>query len=413
MGESFLRGILRYIKPVPSGIIYDTDLDKNGFPWLTSSLVLLNSIIFFTVSERLLKAGIFPPIGDPSTFHVIISVFTSTFLHADFTHLLFNMIFLWTFGSVLEPRVGALHFITVYVLAIVVSHVVCIVMLNVQSDYLNSADLLGEFHSLGASGAISGIIGLFAVRCFYARVKVSFPVFIFPFISTSLILQGTIIIGIYFAMDIAGSVKQFEINSPPINYWAHVGGYFAGFFMGYILKLYKPALAEALSVKAERLKESSTNKENATKLYNDILKQDPSNEAALKYFFSLNQYNPLKAEPYYVRIIQVLIKKDFPRSLELFKEHYPNFINALPGDALLQFGLYYYKNADLEKARPCLELASDKVGPWQAKAMLTLGMTFEGLGNKLYAKDIFKNVMKRYPDSVFHVEAKTMISKLL
>ena len=58
---------------------------------------------------------------------------------------------------------------------------------------------------------------------------------------------------------------------------------------------------------------------------------------------------------------------------------------------LLRFGLHFFNNADVQKARTCLEMASEKEGVWQAKAMITLGQTFKGLGNKLYAERFFNH----------------------
>ena len=106
------------------------------------------------------------------------------------------------------------------------------------------------------------------------------------------------------------------------------------------------------------------------------------------------------------------MKKDFTQALELFNEHFPHFLNALTGDVLLRFGLYFFKNADLEKARPCLEFATEKEGIWQAKAMITLAQTFEGLGNEQYAKKLYNNVANCYRNSVFHKEAKTRLAHL-
>jgi hypothetical protein len=316
------------------------------------------------------------------------------------------MIFLWAFGSAIETRIGALHFITVYFICIFASNVFDIVLLNIQSDFLKSAKILGGYHSLGASGAISGIMGLFVVRCFFARLSVSVPFFFLPFISLPIRVQGTLLIGIFFAMDLSGSMSQFVEDSSQIDYWAHVGGYLTGFALGYLMRLHIKASEESIKVKAERLNQKHGISENTTDSYTDILKKEPENEPALRYFFELHKYNHTKAESYFVRLIQVLTKKEFKQALELFNEHFPNFLNELPGDVLFRLGLYFFKNADLYKARTCLEFASEKEGIWQAKAMITLAQIFESIGNDKYAKSLYNNIANRFTNSVFEKEAK-------
>jgi membrane associated rhomboid family serine protease len=109
IGESFFGDLWRFIKPLPSGIVYSNDLKNDGIPWITLSIVLLNCFIFITLTEPFIDDWVFPPYGDFSTIQIIISVFTSAFLHADFSHLFGNMVFLWAFGSAVETRVGAIR----------------------------------------------------------------------------------------------------------------------------------------------------------------------------------------------------------------------------------------------------------------------------------------------------------------
>jgi len=411
-GKSFFAGLLRHLRPIPSGMIYDTDLKTQNIPWVTATLVISNTFLFFLLPEEIVELGLFPPLGDPSMLHIAVSVFTSAFLHADFSHLAGNMIFLWVFGSATESRVGSLRFLFVYTVCIIASNVLDIVLLNLQVNYLNSTIEMGNYHSLGASGAIAGITGLFVVRCFFARVTVSFPFFFLPFVSVPLRIQAMLLISIYFALDLSGSIGQFEADGSQIDYWAHVGGYLGGFLMGYLMGLHKEAKNEALKVKARRYSSAPNNNKNTSTLYQEILDKEPENEEALKYFFNIHKYNPAKAEQYYTRIIRLLIRRNFRQALALFDEHFPNFLNALPGDILLRFGLHFFNNADLEKARTCLEIASEKKGAWQPKAMISLAQTFEGLGNKRYARQLYEDVLKSFPNSAFYNEAASILKTI-
>jgi len=213
--------------------------------------------------------------------------------------------------------------------------------------------------------------------------------------------------GFFFAKDITGSVAQFGWwLFPGINYWAHVGGYLGGFLIGYFMRLYREASWEALQVKAKRFSQKSLRKKDATRLYGDILRQEPENEQALRYFF--HHYLPLqpeKAGSYYACLMNVLVKKDFSKALDLFQEHFPSFMNALPGKILLQLGIHFYRNFNLEKAMTCFQLASEKEGPWQAKALFSLGITFEEMNHPFEAKKLFENVAERFPYTPFHKPA--------
>jgi len=408
--RTFTGSIFHYLVPIPPALIFSTDLKRNSFPSVTAIIIIINGIIYAFASKEIVNLFAFPPYGNPSYIDILISIFVSAFLHADFSHFAGNMIFFWVFGSTLEPRVGWLRYLLLYFLCIIASNIIVISLLIFQYVQLDSIYAINNFHSIGASGAIAGIMGIFVVRCFFARISVSFPFFFFPFLSLSFKFQGILLISLFFAIDISGSVEQFGNNFIRINYWSHVGGYLGGFMLGYIMKLHLAASKEAVHAKAERYSKEPAKKASALKIYKDILKKEPENEAALKYFFNLCRFNQERAGLYYVRLIQVLIKKDFQKAVELVRENFPNFISALPGQALFRLGTHFYQNYDFNKARFCLELASTKEGPWQAKATFSLGLTFEKVGSIDRAKMQFKEVAKRFPDSPFFKLAKEKLA---
>ncbi len=109
-GESIIRSFFSSIKPIPGGFIFGTNLKMKSFPWVTASLICSNTFLFFVLSSEAVNTGTFFPHGNPSFVHILLSVFSSAFLHSDFSHLVGNMIFLWVFGSILESRVGSSRF---------------------------------------------------------------------------------------------------------------------------------------------------------------------------------------------------------------------------------------------------------------------------------------------------------------
>jgi len=194
--------IFHYLVPIPPALIFSTDLRRNSFPRVTTIIIIINGIVFAFASRKTINLFAFPPHGDPSYIDILISVFTSAFLHADFSHFAGNMIFLWVFGSAIEPRIGSLRYLLFYFLCIISSKLIVISLLIFQSAQLDSTYVLGNFHSIGASGAIAGIMGIFVVRCFFARISVSLPFFLIPFLSFSFKIQGVLLISLFFAIDI-------------------------------------------------------------------------------------------------------------------------------------------------------------------------------------------------------------------
>ena len=159
--RTFTGSIFHYLVPIPPGLIFSTDLKRNSFPRITAIIIIINGIIYAFASREIVNLFAFPPHGDPSYIHILISVFTSAFLHANFTHLAGNMIFLWVFGSTLEPRIGSLRYFLLYFLCIIASNIIVISLLIFQYVKLDSIYAINNFHSIGASGAIAGIMGIF------------------------------------------------------------------------------------------------------------------------------------------------------------------------------------------------------------------------------------------------------------
>jgi len=407
---SLLGSFWKHLKPIPPGIVYDTDLKRASLPHMTLVLAIFNIIGYFCIPSHFVDKLVFLPSGDPSFPQIIASAFTSAFLHGSVSHLAGNMLFLWVFGSALEPRIGLKRFVLGYLSAIVCSNLIVTALLFTKYVISKSPEVFTSFHSLGASGAISGIMGIFVIRCFFARVSISFPLLFLPHVSIPLNVQAVVLIGIFFSFDISGSYKQYESELVRINYWAHVGGYLGGFLISYVMKLHREAAWEAARVKARRYSENVYRTKDATNLYRKILAEEPCNEEALEYFLKLHQFEEEKEKTYYIQLLHVLLKKNFPKAIELFTDHFPKYISELPGQILLQLGCHFFENADLNKARICLEMAASKTGPWQAKSMIQLAKTFEAIGNLDRAKSMFEEIIRKYPETHFSRTAEGKVS---
>jgi membrane associated rhomboid family serine protease len=145
----------------------------------------------------------------------LVTLFTSMFLHAGWLHLLGNMLYLWVFGNNVEDTLGRPRFIAFYVLggvAAMATQSAVTLMYGTQAD--------ASIPNLGASGAISAVLGAYFVLHPHGRVLTYvFPFFIFP-------LPAVIFLGIYFVMQafVGGLSFVGAQESGGVAYFAHIGG---------------------------------------------------------------------------------------------------------------------------------------------------------------------------------------------
>jgi len=147
------------------------------------------------------------------------SLVTSMFLHEGWIHLIGNMWFLWVFGSHIEDVMGAPRFLAFYLSCGVTSSVVQLAM-----------TLHSPIPTLGASGAIAGVMGAFLVL--YPRVRVSTLLIIIIFITTVEIPAAFMLIYWFAIQLINGLFASGTFNDSGGTAWfAHVGGFLAGLFL--------------------------------------------------------------------------------------------------------------------------------------------------------------------------------------
>lgn len=411
-GKSLTRGFFKYIKPMPSGVIYGSDIEEKGFPYVTLILIIINTTLFFILPDKVVDQFVFFPHGEPNIAQIILSIFSSAFLHGDAEHIAYNMLFLLVLGSTIEPRIGMIRFLKSYIICIIFSQLFLVIMLFYRNANYNKALAITDYHSLGASGAIAGLMGMFAVRCYFGKMKFSLPVFFMPLLSIPFKVNALFIICVFFALDLKGSVKQLNQNIG-VNYWAHVGGYLSGFVMAYCMNLHKDAAEESVPVKAKQASQHYYKKGEAVHLYKEILQNDPDNEEALdflmrNYILTVQE----KAKSYYLRLMNILLKNKLSKAFELFNEYFPLYIRCIPCDALVRFGSNYYNQYDYKKAKHCFEIASENNSPWQAKALLSYAETLEAIGNIEGAQNELLKLIELFPDSIFEKAAKDKLNYL-
>jgi membrane associated rhomboid family serine protease len=144
---------------------------------------------------------------------------TNTFLHGGFLHIISNMWTLYIFGPSLEDRLGPGRFLALYLIAGVAASATHAVF-NANSP----------IPALGASGAIAGVIGAYAVRFPYAWVRVLVLIVIFPLFFD---IPAVLFAGFWFFMQVMQGAGEFLMPSAGggIAWWAHIGGFLTGLFL--------------------------------------------------------------------------------------------------------------------------------------------------------------------------------------
>jgi len=157
---------------------------------------------------------------------IYLTILSAMFMHAGFAHLFFNLLFLWIFGDNVENRFGALTFLGFYLACGVAATVAQIAL-----------DPDGVIPNLGASGAISGVLGAYLVLFPRNRVKTLFFWYIIS-------VPAVVAIGLWIALQLVsgyGAVMVAEETVGGVAYGAHIGGFFAGLLVALVLRLVIPA----------------------------------------------------------------------------------------------------------------------------------------------------------------------------
>jgi len=204
--------------------IGDDDSSRRSVPVVTYALILLNALFFFvelsggepfiqqwSVVPRRLVAN---PASDLPT------VFTSMFMHAGWLHLFGNMLYLWIFGDNVEDTFGHVKFLIFYLLCGIAATFAQLVF-SMNSSVPN----------LGASGAIAGVLGAYILLFPRGQVRVLMGRGIIP-------LPALVVIGFWIVLQLVSGIGSVSnaAESGGVAYMAHIGGFFAGIVLTFLLR---------------------------------------------------------------------------------------------------------------------------------------------------------------------------------
>jgi membrane associated rhomboid family serine protease len=204
--------------------IGDDDTSRRTVPLVTYALIALN-ILFFIVElsggDAFIEKWAFVPsrfLANP--LPESLTLFTSMFMHAGWVHLGGNMLYLWIFGDNVEDRFGHIKYTIFYLLC------------GLAATFAELAFSLGStVPSLGASGAIAGVLGAYILLFPQGKVRV---------LQAQQVIQvpALIVIGIWIVLQLFSGIGSIASTAQTggVAYMAHIGGFLAGIVLTFLFR---------------------------------------------------------------------------------------------------------------------------------------------------------------------------------
>jgi membrane associated rhomboid family serine protease len=231
--------------------LYDDNSDRRRFPWVNYLFIAANVFVFFvlqeagsptnkftyawstvpqeivtgtdvdqtkgptrTIEHPITKERIAVPPLQPTPVSVYLTLLVSMFMHGSLAHLLGNMLFLWIFGDNVEDFLGHVRYVAFYLVCGLLAS-----LAHVATSYALGRDMLVP--CLGASGAISGVLGGYLLLFPHRRVTV----ILFRFLTD---VPAFVAIGVWFVFQVINGLGLLGDSSGGVAYGAHIGGFVAG-----------------------------------------------------------------------------------------------------------------------------------------------------------------------------------------
>ncbi|MDQ6803189.1 MAG: rhomboid family intramembrane serine protease [Acidobacteriota bacterium] len=200
-------------------------------------LIAANVLMFFWelslgagIERRLFLVSFVPARFWVAPFYPInlIRILISMFLHAGWLHLGGNMLYLWIFGDNVEDRLGHFKYLIFYVL--------CGGIATIAHAAMNPAS---RIPSIGASGAIAGVLGAYILLFPKAQVTTLIPIFVFITVRE---IPAIVVLGLWFVLQLfvgVASIGVADANAGGVAVFAHIGGFIAGMLLVVVMGGYR------------------------------------------------------------------------------------------------------------------------------------------------------------------------------
>jgi membrane associated rhomboid family serine protease len=231
--------------------IGDENHGRRTTPYVVYTVIAINVVVFllqltggdqFTVAyatvpfeitngtdlvrpERIPGVGVIPQA--PGPYPIYLTLLTSMFMHGGFMHIIGNMLYLWIFGDNIEDNFGHLRFSVFYL--------VCGLIASFAQIFMDPNSVIP---TLGASGAIAGVLGAYLVMFPRNRVRSIVPL---GFLLTTVELPAIVVLGFWIVIQFFSQYAAItdvtqQTRAGGVAYMAHIGGFIAGVILSFFFK---------------------------------------------------------------------------------------------------------------------------------------------------------------------------------
>ncbi len=193
----------------------------SGVPFATALIILINAAVFYLemANGEAFITRYSAVANDITHGRHLETIVTSMFLHGGWLHIISNMVFLWAFAPLMEEGMGSIRFIIFYLLAGVAA----------MAAQVYGADPNATIPSLGASGAVAGVMGAFLVT--YPRDQIR--TLILSPAPRIVLIPAVMLIGLWIVTQVISvTTETQEANAGGVAYLAHIGGAIFGAVTG-------------------------------------------------------------------------------------------------------------------------------------------------------------------------------------
>jgi membrane associated rhomboid family serine protease len=395
-------------------------------PILTYVIILVNVFVFYMFDSDGARDFIgnnllFLPIL-PNLINVPLSLLAHIFLHADASHLWGNMIFLWAIGTVIERRIGSTRFLYCYFIAGVFASLVSILIYFIFLDEI--------IHGLGASGAVSGLMGAYLIRCYFKTMAIPIPLLgVFP-INVKIRVNSFVIMSLFFLLDLDSGFDQvLGMNDSNTNYFAHLGGFAMGVYLAKRMQLMDQAVEERHLERGIKVWNDGTWNERALakgmtpdqgiKSLTIALEKNQHNPEILLHLARLKSQlkSTEEAKRYYCRAIALMITSSFDEVTEVFREYCKKYswnLDIAPAQ-LYQLAGLLYKEGDLDPAERLMTMVVEDATATvdlKEKAMFQSVKMLAEMNLPEASRGMFHKFTNTFPQSPRLDQLKTIISEV-
>ncbi|MBN2654182.1 MAG: rhomboid family intramembrane serine protease [Nitrospirae bacterium] len=206
-------------------IPYKDDNPTTIVPFVTIGLIAINCAVFIWqmlsaqgMQQVVMSYGAIPAniisLSANQPIHPVATVFTAMFMHGGIFHIAGNMLYLWIFGNNIEDALGHFRFLFFYLFCGIIA---------AYSHALPSAQ--STIPMIGASGAVSGVLGAYLLLFPTARV---YTVIFLGFILQRVALPAIVVLGFWIVIQVINGSVSYNSESGGVAWFAHIGGFAAG-----------------------------------------------------------------------------------------------------------------------------------------------------------------------------------------